>query len=233
VEKSQYKLCLDILKRFDDAGILKDVVLIGSWCTVFYRNYDPSSGIDFTSLRTRDIDFLVPRPSKIKKSVDVPRLVEDLGFVVTRLSSGLMRLNHPELILEFLTPERGAGREGPVRLPQFGMNAVALRFLNFLTDDLIRVKAEDFELTLPHPVPFALHKLIISRRRKDKDKGKKDYHMAVDLLRSLIKNGSSSRIKKTFDEVPRPWKTKILGGLDPIEDEDIRSVLKPKFRYAA
>ncbi len=45
-------------------------------------------------------------PGAMGTKSDVPKLVEDLGFVITRLSNGFMRLNHPDLILEFLTPER-------------------------------------------------------------------------------------------------------------------------------
>jgi hypothetical protein len=226
VEKSQFDLCLNVLRKFDSAGILDDIVLIGSWCVVFYRYYDPTARMDLPSLRTRDVDFLVPRPSRIKNIVDVPDLVKDLGFVVTRLSNGFIRLNHPDLIMEFLTPELGAGKEAPVPMPKLGINAVALRFLNFLTDDLIHVVVEDFSLTLPHPVPFALHKLIVSQRRTNKEKGKKDYMMAVGLLRPLIKNGDSDRIRKTFNSIPLPWKSKILKGLDSKEDRDILAVLE-------
>jgi hypothetical protein len=39
VEKNQYKLCLEVLKRLEESGILRDVVLIGSWCISFYKDY--------------------------------------------------------------------------------------------------------------------------------------------------------------------------------------------------
>ena len=37
--KSQYELCVEVLKRLDNAGVLKDVVLVGSWCTLFYKDF--------------------------------------------------------------------------------------------------------------------------------------------------------------------------------------------------
>jgi hypothetical protein len=39
VEKSQYDLCIEVLRRLDKAGILKDIVLVGSWCTLFYKKF--------------------------------------------------------------------------------------------------------------------------------------------------------------------------------------------------
>ena len=39
MEKSQYDLCAEVLGRSDKAGILKDIILIGSWCTLFYKEY--------------------------------------------------------------------------------------------------------------------------------------------------------------------------------------------------
>lgn len=59
MEKSQYKLCMKTLRCLSDAGVLDELLLIGSWCVPFYKAY--FSGITyFTEIRTRDIDFLVP-----------------------------------------------------------------------------------------------------------------------------------------------------------------------------
>ncbi len=135
MEKKQYDLCLEILRRFHREKLLGNLVLIGSWCMVFYEEFFHLSEKEaFDIFKTRDIDFLIPAPSKITHKTDVPELVKDLGFVTDIGGSrGIIRLNHPDLILEFLVPERGRGSEKPVNLPQLGMNAVALRFLNFLT----------------------------------------------------------------------------------------------------
>lgn len=147
----------------------------------------------FDTFKTRDIDFLIPAPSKITHKTDVPELVKDLGFVMTfGGSKGIIRLNHPDLILEFLVPERGRGSEKPVDLPQLGMNAVALWFLNFLTDNIFPVKIEDFFLYVPHQVNFSLHKLIVSQRRHNKDKSSKDLQMGTQLLNALVKKGGGA-----------------------------------------
>ena len=115
---------------------------------VFYKEYFAAQpSIDHTVLRTRDMDFLIAAPHKIKIEVDIPSLLEDLGYVrVIETGQGYMKLAHPDLILEFLVPEKGRGMDKPYNLPGLGIKATALRFLDFLTDNTIRVKIEDFFL---------------------------------------------------------------------------------------
>jgi len=95
VEKSQYELCAEVLRRLDRAGILKHMVLVGSWCTLLYREYFASPAYA-PSLKTRDIDLLIPRPSSIGATTDVAQLLRDLGFVVGFTGvEGHIRLEHP------------------------------------------------------------------------------------------------------------------------------------------
>lgn len=81
MEKSQYELCIEVLRRLDRIGVLKHVVLVGSWCTLLYRDYFASQAYA-PSLKTRGIDLLLPRPTEIKSRTDVADLLRDLGFVV-------------------------------------------------------------------------------------------------------------------------------------------------------
>lgn len=72
MEKNQYKLCLEVLRRFNKVGILDGLILIGSWCLYFYKGYfENISYIDIATIKTRDIDFLVPLPLKFQKEVNV------------------------------------------------------------------------------------------------------------------------------------------------------------------
>ncbi len=88
MEKKQYELCLEILRRFNKAGILKNFILIGSWGAYFYNEYfSGTSYLDRAALKTRDIDFLIDNPAKIRHDVSVPELLRDLGFVVIHKGS--------------------------------------------------------------------------------------------------------------------------------------------------
>ena len=227
MEKRQSELCLEILRRFNKAGILKDFILIGSWCVYFYKDYfSDVPYIDQATIKTRDIDFLINNPSAIKQEVDVPMLLKDLGFVTEiKGSRGYVKLDHPDLLLEFLVPEKGKGTDKPHPLPKLGMNAVALRFLSFLSANTIKVKVEDFYLTLPHPANFALHKLIIFQRRVKQEKAVKDRNIAIEILSSLIDKGESAIIKQVFNSIPRKWQNRVIKGLNKNEDKAILAIL--------
>lgn len=227
MEKNQYKLCMEVLRRFNKAGILDGLILIGSWCLYFYKDYFKNIPyIDIAAIKTRDIDFLVKVPVKIKKEVDIPKLLKDLGFVIDfKGSKGYIKLDHPDLILEFLVPEIGKGSDKPYRLPQLGLNATPLRFLSFLTDNIIRVKLEDFYLNIPHPANFALHKLIIFSRRLKEDKALKDKNTAIEILKALSNKGEKRIVKSIFNSMPQKWQKKILNNLKSIEEPEIANIL--------
>lgn len=230
MEKKQSELCLEILRRFHNAGVLSNFILIGSWCVYFYNEYFSSIPyLDRMTIKTRDIDFLIDDPSRIRREVNIPDLLKDLGFVIVyKGSKGYIKLEHPDLILEFLVPEKGKGIDKPHPLPKLSMNAVALRFLSFLSSRTIKVKVEDFYIILPHPANFALHKLIIFQRRLKEDKAAKDRNTAIEILKVLINKGDSTVIREVFNSIPRKWQIKVIKGLNKNEDKKILSVLEIK-----
>ena len=107
-----------------------------------------------------------------------------------------------------------------------GVNAQALRFLNFLISETITVEIDDISIALPHPANFALHKLIIYQRRQVVDKKLKDKEAAIRILRALIANGDIKLIKKAFDSIPKGWQRKIIKGLEKTKEVDILDILK-------
>jgi hypothetical protein len=224
VEK-RYALFLEVLRRFQAAGLLKELILIGSWCQHFYRSY--FAGLRYTpTIRTRDMDFLVPVPLRIKNKVDVEELLRDEGFVVTFSGgAGYMKLMHPELIVEFLVPEKGRGSDKPYPLPQLSMNAQPLRFLDYLLQNTIRIEAEGLKINVPHPAAFALHKLIISARRTKEEKLLKDRKEALGVLTALIRKGESGETRSMFDRMPAGWKKRVLAVLTDTSNGEIMRIL--------
>lgn len=218
MEKSQFNLCIEVLRRLDQAGILKHVVLAGSWCTLFYQ--DCFSKVDYApALRTRDLDLVIPLPLKMTAHTDVAELLKDLGFIVGFTGSqGYIRLEHPQLIVEFLVPERGRPSEKPYALPQLGLNAQPLRFLDYLAQNTITAKVQEICLTIPHPAHFALHKLVVLSRRPTPAKQAKDKESATRLLAALISDNQQEVVKEAFQTMPRRWQTKVRQQLtDPID----------------
>ena len=206
---SQRTLCRSVLERLAHAGVLGDVVLIGSWCLEGYKSYFGRT-TPLTTLRTRDIDFLVPQPTHVRASADVPALLADLGFVTDFHRGGYIRLIHPELIVEFLVPERGRGTDRPVRLPRLGINAQALRFLSVLEEHAITATLEGVQVRMPHPAAFALHKLLIAPRRKGHTgKQAKDVEAARAVLEVLRAHGDEKSVRRHFTSMPTRWQARI------------------------
>jgi hypothetical protein len=225
VEKSQYDLCVEVLRRLDKSGILKHIVLVGSWCTLFYKSYFGKAGYS-PVLKTRDIDLLVPRPLSISGKTNVAELLKDLGFVTGFDShQGYIRLEHPVLIVEFLTIEKGKPSDKPYPLPKLGVNAQPLRFLEILARDTITAKVEDFSITLPHPANFAIHKLLVSQKRPNPQKEEKDREAAFRILEALVNKGEQDTIKKVFLSLPARWQTKIKKAISVTEEKVIEKLL--------
>ncbi len=99
--QKKYALFLKVLMHFHDAGILEEIILVGSWSMYFYKEYFSPEKYN-PSIRTKDIDFLIPLPLRFKKKIDIVELLRKDGFIVTFSNSGYMRLEHPEIMIDFL-----------------------------------------------------------------------------------------------------------------------------------
>lgn len=225
MEKSQFEVCSKVLKRLQKEGALEDLVLIGSWCAYFYKYYFTETHYEVT-VRTRDLDLLAVPPLRVKKKIDIPQILNEMGFVTEfKGSHGFIRLIHPELFIEFLVPELGRGGNKPFPLPQLGVNAQPLRFLNFLTANIIHLQCGDLTLKVPHPANFAFHKFIIFQRRKHPEKIAKDKEMASRILGSLMIKGEQGTIRKVFDSTPKKWQARIILGLEKSGEKEILNLL--------
>ncbi|MDD5496221.1 MAG: GSU2403 family nucleotidyltransferase fold protein [Candidatus Omnitrophica bacterium] len=226
MEKKTFDLCMEVLRRFEKAGILKHLILIGSWSIYFYKYYFNSKEYS-TFIRTKDIDFLVPIPPRFNSNITVFDLLKDLGFIEEHKGSkGYLKLEHPDLTVEFLVPERGRGHNKPYLIPQLGINAVPLRFLDFLITNTIAVNAEGSIIRLPDPAAYALHKFIVFKRRRKIDKHDRDIEGAIRVFRELSKNNKIDSIKTIFNKMHKKWREKIIANLKSIDEPEIVEILK-------
>lgn len=217
----QSELCREVLSRMSTAGLLDELVLVGSWCLLAYRDYFAQTG-KIRTLRTRDLDFLVPLPSKLRKRVNMGELLEGLGFVMGhRGNEGYAILQHPELLVEFLVPERGKGSETAIDLPLLGMNAQPLRYMDIALTMVMDARLHDVPVRVPHPACFALHKLLVAPRRKDVARRDRDAEMAVHVLELLQSKGESLTLQTVFKHFPRPWRKVVLAELNRLGRNDM------------
>ena len=193
-------LFLKLLKLFDALGLWNDgVELIGSWSFLLYQRH---LGVRSLPLRTQDVDFLLPWPYPARSTVGLPDALSELGFRSARNSDGSNYFVHPELKLEFLSPERGKGGLDARAIKPLGVRAVTLRFMDMLLNDSIFVKEGGIRVRVPKPLNFCLHKFVIAQRREKHDKCEKDILQAVYVLAIL----EPAEFKAGFDELPPNWK---------------------------
>ncbi|MGM0442441.1 MAG: GSU2403 family nucleotidyltransferase fold protein [Elusimicrobiota bacterium] len=151
----------------------------------------------------------------MKKEKNLHELLERLNFKpLFNYSNGLVKYEHPELEVEFLTPKLGKGRKKPYEIKKLHVNVRGLRFLNFLQGYTLKIKDGDIEVTVPQPAAFVLHKFIISQRRKNPAKAKRDIDTAKNLGEFLFDiDKQREKIKNIFLDIPKSWQQKILDGV--------------------
>jgi len=225
VQKTQRELYLEVLQKLKQEGVLEDIVLIGSWCGQLYREYFKDDKY-VPVIRTRDVDFLVPIPVKIKRQVDLQQILSDLGFnIVFKGRDGYISFEHPDLIIEFLVPERGRDSDKPYAIPKLGINAQPLRHLDLLSEKTVKISFGGVEVVAPHPANFALQKLLISGRRTKVEKAEKDRALAFEILKALIEAGDGASVTACYRRLPKKWQKNILAVVEQSEWAEMLSGL--------
>lgn len=105
--------------------------------------------------------------------------------------------------VDFLTPNQGRDTDKPKRLPALGTDAQPLRFLDFLIrnpEPAVLLHGSGVYINVPSPYRYAVHKLMISRRRPEgAAKRDKDVHQAEALL-TLLARKRSYDLKEIWNE---------------------------------
>lgn len=208
----QTELIDKVLRIFDEEGLLNHLIVIGSWCIHFYKHGFPEGHL-LPPLRTTDIEFDVSSLNRAPRKVDIPAVLNSLDFIVDFKGDGCITLVHSEITLEFLVPEKGRGESEPRKFPGFGINAAALRYLSLLEDEVVVIDYKGLKVRVPHPLNFALHKLIISERRTKAYKAKNDMVQGVAVWDMVVSMGLESRIRETFEQLKPKWKGHIRNAL--------------------
>lgn len=206
----KFEILYTILKDLQDAGVLKHIVLVGSWCQNFYRHlYENSFQIPAT--RTTDADILIPRRLKIEKKVDMFEIFEKRGFVPQiHYECGFAKFIHRELTFEFLTDAGAKPEEKQRRFKDLNIVAQELHFMSIPLSYFMSVPYREVILNIPEPEAFALHKLIVSQRRTNPDKRTKDIETVHGMfLFFREKHHHINRLHELIAQMPKGWQKKI------------------------
>ena len=209
--EEKYKLLSAVLQRLQDSGALEKLILTGSWCQYYYRIMFNAS-LEIPLIRTTDIDFLIPNPPKISKSVDITKILNDLGFDNDfDYYTGLLKYVHPDLEIQFITPALGRGKTKPYEIKKYNINAEGLRYLTLLQDFKFQMRHENITLWLPEPEAFFLQKILTSEKRKNEAKKTRDLSTAKIIGElCLHTKGHHSKMRIIFDSLPIKWQKTIL-----------------------
>lgn len=185
----------DTLKLFQDNGLLKHLIVVGSWAEyiyecAYYKDYE-------ANLKTQDVDFLVKNINYPRTPVNVSKLLEDNGFVMaTDYITGTTKFfKEPLLELEFLVMEKGRGKAEPYSIKPLGIRAEGLRHMHMLVSNCVSVYVKEYDLDVQVPLPQALvlHKMVISKYRKGYKK-EKDLGSILNILDYLGKDITELRV---------------------------------------
>lgn len=163
-----------------------------------FRLYEGELGIRFTSddfALTDDIDIASFEQLSLALGEEIdPKMdtvLRDFSFApVPAMDPAKIwrwKQSRSETLVEFLTPSFEE-TEGLRDLPALGVSAQSLHYLNYLLAEpiwAVGLYRSGVLVQIPRPERFAIHKLIISERRKDQLKSLKDKKQAAFLIEAL------------------------------------------------
>ena len=209
--EKEHDLFFAILASLDKEEVLQDIILIGGWCPLVYKEYF-GNPMEISMQRTADLDFMIPNPPQIHKDVDVSLILEELGFdKKLSLLDGYEKYVHPDLEVEFLTPEKGRGRDKPYTIDKLHINAQGLRYLDLIQSYIMKTVYNGISINVPEPTAYVLHKFIVSGRRKKSFKREKDIETARQLGEYLLEQEKQrKKMHEIYVDMADKWKRDLM-----------------------
>jgi len=218
----------NIIAALAKAGVFRlRGVLVG---TVAYQTYSAMLGVRLATapLETGDIDIAQFRNVSVAVGDSTPPMLEILREVdktfraVPDTVDGRRVTSYAAkggLRVDFLTPNEGEETEQPQSLPALQTDAQPLRFLDFLIHEpepAVILHNAGILVQVPAPARYAVHKLIVSRRRREGlAKRDKDGQQASVLLEVLAEK-RPHELKLTWEEAYErgsSWRKLLAQGL--------------------
>jgi len=111
-----------------------------------------------------DMDILIKNIRRINTNVSLPSLLSEHGYIYDEDPlTGVSKFYKSAVIeLEFIVREMGRGKTDPYKVDSLNIKAEGLRHLDILCDNSIKLEINNFNLWIPTPQAYILHKLIIS-----------------------------------------------------------------------
>jgi hypothetical protein len=228
-----------IVEALAKAGVFRlRGVLVG---TVAYQTYSAMLGskLPISVLQTGDVDIAQFKNISVAVNDQTPPVLDilkeaDKTFHAVPTIHGEQVTSYAAkggLRVDFLTPNKGPDTDKPQRLPALQTDAQPLRFLDYLIRDpepAVILHGAGAYVNVPAPQRFAVHKLMIARRRREGvAKRDKDVRQAEALLSLLLKK-RRHELKSAWEEAykrGKEWRRLLNEGLDDLSP-DVRDEMR-------
>lgn len=186
-------------------------VLVG---TCAYQTFAPMLGVHLSSsvLMTEDIDIAQFKNVSVAVEDAVPPLLDTLKSV----DAEFVPVPHPRdsrrstsyrngrgTRVDFLTPNEGRDTDEPQLLPSQSTDAQPLRHLDFLIHDAVPavvLHGAGILVQVPTPERYAVHKLIVARRRQAGSGKKSKDLMQAQALIPVLAISRPHELRAVWDE---------------------------------
>jgi hypothetical protein len=222
----------DIVSALARVGIFRlRSVLVG---TVAYQSYSAMLGIRLPGalLQTNDIDIAQYMNVSVAMGDQTPPMLEVLKAVdrtfreIPHTSGRRWVTSYTAkggLRVDFVTPNEGPDTDDPKSLPALQTDAQPLRFLDFLIHEpaqAVILHGPGIYVQVPAPERYAVHKLILARRRPPGvAKRDKDLQQAAALIEVLAQR-RPEELKLAWEEAyergPK-WRKLLLDGMSRLD----------------
>ncbi len=206
---------------------LDEIVLVGGWVPMLYRRYGRVSS-PHPLLRTMDIDIVVPGRVEDRGRPTIDQLLSGAGYEphVHPLDASLVKyeLASPITEIEFLTPEIGPPGRATRRVQQ-GLTAQALRYLQILLDNTVKIGIDDticgsdinLAVNVPSPGAFIYQKgLVLSPgSHREPHKVAKDLYYILGIVDCPddVRDSISAQICSFRSRYPATWFDRFVRNL--------------------
>lgn len=218
----------DVIAALAKTGVFRlHGVLVG---TMAYQTYPAMLGIKLpgVALQTSDVDvaqFLhvsIAVEDQTAPMLDVLKGVDKTFREVPHTAGNQWATAYIAkggVRVEFLTPNQGPDMETPKHLPALQTDADPLRFLDFLIrepESAVLLHGAGICVQVPSPERYAVHKLIVARRRRaGTGKREKDLNQSGTLL-AVLAEKRPNELRLAWDEAVQrgpKWRSLVLEGM--------------------
>jgi len=196
---------------------------------------------DRVSLRTKDIDIIVPEKLEMRGIRSVDKILQESGFEVRYKSRNRVpavsyegKIGGFDVEIEFLTHLKGSGNERVIKV-QPDLHAQSLRYISVLLENAIEVTIDDclvgkksvMKIRVPSPGAYVFQKGLTFSRRINEIKKSKDLYYIFDVISQDPEWTKSIRdeISGFKSKYPLKWTRRFVKNLrDNFQDVNSKGV---------